>query len=620
MEMKPIYKKQRSRSEDFVDVPSPKRMDRYLTQTTNTTTNTNTTTTSCRRHQHQRYNTSMRLTGPLTTIRRRTNSISSMSSDDNYVSSSSNSNSNSFGSPALCNRNSVVFYKQRSLSEDASFQRGMEQVEASFIPSSSTGTSMETPHRGKSEGTLPISPTSVLVDVNTVVVDHVQQSTSNMSSSTTTKQQVPIPYQILFDQACQLECQGQLAVALDTARKCLPLIKQQIRQGGQLLISAKVYHSIGRIHYKMGKYRLSLTVLEHALDVYQLSMGCMTLDETLVVASPDFTACHLAPVLVTMSRVYLSMGMIRDAKQYTKQALRKIRLASRTATVHSNEQAQLIFADGMIVLGMAYQLEGRHQDAIQHYQRALQIQRPILGDNHQDVANTIGCIGSVHIKVGWWGPAMQCFLEVLRVYRFLTTASQASALSSYASSSPVDVGVTLASIGWIYMAYGDWNAAMKASLDALHIIQACLSESHRNTSSIRFQIALIHARQGNPEKAIPVLKDVLAHQRTTLGEHHDDVAITLSAIGDAYQTLGRHSKAVPFLVRALEIRKKVWGKKHMQVGMTYALLGNLHLTLGDHDDARRSLENALKVYQANHIHTSDLRIRCLIQSLEAITK
>lgn len=409
----------------------------------------------------------------------------------------------------------------------------------------------------------------------------------------------------LLEEAFRFESQGNPLLALETYRASLDASKRRRHLSTtscNKLIHARIYHRMGLIHYQMGNYHPSLRVLEQALDVISLSYGCLILQDTLHLISGIRDVCELVTeISFSVARVHLSLGSIQDAKHAAKQGLE---------IVHNKKSSQVLFHKGLVVLGMVYELEGRWDDALSHYHQALAFQQQQqfhhhLGDHHHtSVAATISCIGNVYTKQGWLGPAMECFRESIRIY-------------SLSKSSALDIGLTLASIGWIQWWCGDLASATKSTTDALYIVQAGLGDLHRNTCTIRYQYGLIQASQGHSDEALGTLRYVLHAQRLSLGNDHADVAITCDAIGDLYHhQLYKSKKAVRFFSKALDIRKRVWGKTHLLVATSYSRLGHvLEQIIGSHSESRAYLAKTLAVYQANQLPLSDFRVQREQQAL-----
>ena len=460
----------------------------------------------------------------------------------------------------------------------------------------------ESPKRSKRTKT-PASPTSVRDLSSSAAV-----ALASEESSPQPKYKIPTidrkaTINQLLQEAFGFESQGNPVLALETYRVSLNVLKGRRHCSSiacNKLLHARIYHRMGLLHYQMGKYHPSLRVLEQALEVLSLSYGCLILKDTLSLISGIRDVCELVTdISFVMARAHLSLGSIRDAKLAAKQGLE---------IIFNKKSSQVLFHQGLVVLGMVYELEGRWDNALSHYQQALCFQqgchRHHLGDRHHtSVAATISCIGNIYTKQGWLGPAMECFRESIRIY-------------SLSKSSALDIGLTLASIGWIQFWYGDLASATKSTTDALYIVQAGLGYGHRNTCTIRYQLGLIQARQGHSCEALETLRYVLHSQRLLLGDDHEDIAITCDAIGDLYHhQLHKSIQATTFFFDALDIRKRVWGKKHLLVATSYSRLGHVFEIIGHHSESRAYLAKMLKVYQANQLPLPEFRVHRVHQAL-----
>ena len=490
----------------------------------------------------------------------------------------------------------------------------------------------------------------------------------------------------------ELERKGQLELALQTYRQSVGCLKQErVYQRGPADVvyhkyqwtCSKVYNKIATVHFKMGNYRQSLSVLNHCLELTQLSIGCLSFDDAvsslleyqrgewqgrylhdyeqrdaiplLLLQQLEFLKAGdvlewIGELLISKGRVYHSLGITRECKRWLKRAISILQEVkpeqgpSITTRAGSDPRkhphsANLLLAMAMVDMGRAFERSNRFHDAMTHYQHALHLQRCFLGDNHLHVATTLGCIGSIHIRYGYFGPSMSCYMESLRIYRLWMGDVPSSAFVSLSSprrprpqlsSSPVDIGVALASIGWIHYMCGDISGAMKASTDALTIVQGLLGAEHRNTASIQYQIGLIQIRQGRGKEASKMLKAALRTQLAVLGDDHEDVPLTLDAIATAYEQQHRWNKAITYLERVLgsQARKKASSSRghhspssstdrqhqryaeEIQLALTYSRLGNLY-GVSSPDNvglARECWSKALHLHKRNHTPPNDWRV------------
>jgi tetratricopeptide (TPR) repeat protein len=76
------------------------------------------------------------------------------------------------------------------------------------------------------------------------------------------------------------------------------------------------------------------------------------------------------------------------------------------------------------------------------------------------------------------------------------------------------------------------------------------------------QLALLLIMQGDPDAAVPLLRQALEIRRATLGESHPDVATNLSSLGGLLWARGHLEEAEPLLRQAADVRVATLGESH----------------------------------------------------------
>jgi tetratricopeptide (TPR) repeat protein len=483
--------------------------------------------------------------------------------------------------------------RSEDLVDDSNHSHYQLQARHSKNTQAATTVPTASPKRSQRSKT-PASPTSVM-DLSSAAA-----SLASMESPQHKYKLPSMPHRKatldeLLQDAFRFESQGNLLVALEAYRVSLDVSKRRHqRTTCNQLIRARIYHRMGLLHYQMGDYHPSRRVLEQGLEVISISYGCLDLEETISVISDMHDVSELVTeISFAVARVHLSLGSIRHAKHAAKQGLEIVR---------NKSTSQVLFHKGLVVLAMIYELEGHWETALSHYQQALSFQQchhlHHLGDHHHHAsfAATISCIGNIYTKQGWLGPAMECFRESIRIY-------------SLSKNSTLDIGMTLASIGWVQWWCGDLDSAIKSTTNALYIVRAGLVDGHRNTCTIQYQLGLIQARQGHVRTALKTLTLVLKAQRLSLGDDHGDVAITCDAIGDLYYHQQRSKKAASFFSHALDIRKRMLDKADLLLATSYSRLGLALGNIGNHSESQVCLAKTLAIYQANRLSLSDRRVQ-----------
>ena len=101
--------------------------------------------------------------------------------------------------------------------------------------------------------------------------------------------------------------------------------------------------------------------------------------------------------------------------------------------------------------------------------------------------------------------------------------------------------------------------------------------------------------KGYYDKAIPIIKEVLALKRETLGGSNAEVAQSLDLLGELNYLAGKYPEAELFLKESLSIRMELFGPNHTDTAESFDHLGTLYALLGEYAKADNFLNDALKI-------------------------
>ena len=74
-------------------------------------------------------------------------------------------------------------------------------------------------------------------------------------------------------------------------------------------------------------------------------------------------------------------------------------------------------ADLENALGMLHNDQGRYEEALEHYGRALAMRRKVLGEEHPDVASSLNNLAGVYISQGRYDEALEHYGRALAMRR-----------------------------------------------------------------------------------------------------------------------------------------------------------------------------------------------------------
>ncbi|MCA9661092.1 MAG: tetratricopeptide repeat protein [Myxococcales bacterium] len=198
------------------------------------------------------------------------------------------------------------------------------------------------------------------------------------------------------------DLRGDLAPALEHYRKALAIAERQV--GPDHPETAKILNNIAIIHKGRGELEEARRHAERVVTIYRRVFG---------EAHPDFAAS-----LANLANLQLSAGDYEGALASYDEALR----ALQAAEAGPGEVGRLLYN-----LGVAYHLRGRFAEAAESYARSLELQTPVLGPDHPEIAYPLTGLGSSLVELGRFDDA-------------LPHLERALAIRSRKDVPPIDIG------------------------------------------------------------------------------------------------------------------------------------------------------------------------------------
>jgi len=225
------------------------------------------------------------------------------------------------------------------------------------------------------------------------------------------------------------------------------------------------------------------------------------------------------------------------------------------------------------------ELQRSHGAAAHAYlERALAIQRGVLGESHPDIAQTIVQLAGAEYMETHYDRAVELYRQALAIL-----------IPTYGAH-----GLTVAhveeNLANVYLWQGKSEEALAQFREVAAIASRELGPDHPNTLSYRFDIGSALEDLGRHREALAELTDVLARQRAVLGANQA-TGMTLHMIAFVELSLQHYAEARDHVREALAIMKQALGDSYGAVE-ELTVLGGAELGLGDPASAADALENA----------------------------
>jgi serine/threonine protein kinase/tetratricopeptide (TPR) repeat protein len=279
------------------------------------------------------------------------------------------------------------------------------------------------------------------------------------------------------------------------------------------------------------------------------------------------------------------------------------------------KDAPLIEASVRDTLGATYMSLGKYTAAKPHWERALELRRGQLGEEHPDTLKSMTDLGHQYINQYNFKMGESLFSRVLEIRRrvlgeeHLDTLSSMSSLGiayhwlrRYKEAETLRVKVlesrrrllgeehpdtmdSMNDLGWLYQVQGRYSEAESLFVKVLEICRRVQGEESPATLGCMVNLTRLYQTQGRYSEAESLFVKVLEIRQRLLGEEHLDTVNSMNDLGRLYYTQGRYSEAEPLLVKSLEILRRLLGEEHPDTLSSMSRLGRLYCIQGRYDEA-----------------------------------
>jgi CHAT domain-containing protein len=485
------------------------------------------------------------------------------------------------------------------------------------------------------------------------------------------------PFEVALDPALMNQVMGYYEAAFfASAAVYETLIQKELTYDQDLLAEAETLYDQGRAFYEAGNCQEAQPLFEDARDLFrEAEFGSGELRVLITMARCQFNpddplssinalttlldallVADSLPLGTPTTRRYLEgvdlfeQGQWEEAREALSEVEEQYQAAGETAAAaHATQdlagayaaagdlpQAETLYLEAVAVyettpdeyalynqagvhhnLGNIATLTGRYQEAIVHYNTAVELWRAI-GEPAQEVASLTG-LGWVLRETGDYSQA-------------LATLESAQAMQQRLSPDPETEGDLLNNIALVYISLARYDQALgllnqalvlrrqlphrqkeletlsniatveanlgqfAAALNTYETVLTIAEETGatRIETATQVNIASIHVQQGRYQQGLAAYLEMLPVYRQT--EERPSIAMLEADIGAAYRSLGNLDNARSYLGTALETFEDIGNFEG--AANTRNNLGNIALQSGNLLEAQTCLEQTLSLWQA----------------------
>jgi tetratricopeptide (TPR) repeat protein/tRNA A-37 threonylcarbamoyl transferase component Bud32 len=282
-----------------------------------------------------------------------------------------------------------------------------------------------------------------------------------------------------------------------------------------------------------------------------------------------------AELLVDQGILLEEQGKYDDALDHYRRAL-----AIRERTLGPEHPS---VATVLVTIGVALAYQGKRDEGLANYRRALAIDEKVLGKEHPSLVDILLDIGLVLVHEDQNEEALACYRRALAIGEKSLGEENA------------DVAAVRDELGSVLVTLGYHEEALRQSKRALAIQEKIHGPAHPDVAQALATLGYVLGEQGKPEEALPMERRALAIMEGALGPQHADVATMALSLGDTLLALRRYDEAIAAFERAAGTWEKIFGPGYGRIAE--ALTGEGRALLGLHATERAvaSLERALAV-------------------------
>ena len=230
-----------------------------------------------------------------------------------------------------------------------------------------------------------------------------------------------------------------------------------------------------------------------------------------------------------------------------------------------------------------------YQSAIRYFERGLAQARAQYGEQSAQVATCYSWIGiAVFTATSDYDQALDYFYKVRDIREKVLGEDHQETAQSWAN------------IGLMLGYQGQYDQALKILLKALPVLERDLGAGQEYTITLQNNIGLIYQKQGNVNKALSYFLKCLASNEQLFGKEHFKTGLTHNNLGSTYKDLGNYVKALKHHLTALGIFQNAFGENHPLTAMSMNNLAVVYDLLNQRDKALEYYHKAVGVLE--HIH------------------
>jgi CHAT domain-containing protein/tetratricopeptide (TPR) repeat protein len=243
--------------------------------------------------------------------------------------------------------------------------------------------------------------------------------------------------------------------------------------------------------------------------------------------------------------------------------------------------------------------QGRYEEALPLYQRAIQIAANEFGPDELLAVKFEGNLGELYRAMGEFEKSRKISVRKLGIFE-----------KAFGPTAPELLGV-LNSLGGLHQNLGEYSQAQEMFERAVAICEKSFAKDNPDSALYYNNLALVLQERGNYAEALALNLKAADLREKAYGKDHPELGPTINNLGLIYNILGDLPRARASFERALQIAELAYGKDHLEVAKILLNLAHVVASQGFYNDAVMFAERSLRIAEFNLGDEHPLTARCL---------
>jgi len=261
----------------------------------------------------------------------------------------------------------------------------------------------------------------------------------------------------------------------------------------------------------------------------------------------------------------------------------QLKTARRVAPMPRENRVAYQSTQSMMKQARTLNAQGKYAAAQPLVEKALEIRRRLLTDDHPDTATSYNNLAGNLNDQGEYAAAQPLFEKALEIRRRVLTDDHPDTAGSYQN------------VAYNLNAQGKYAQAQPLYEKALEINRRLLTDDHPDTATFYDNLAFNLNNQGMYAQAQPLFEKALEIRRRLLTNDHPDTATSFNNVAYNLNVQGMYAQAQPLCEQALAIRRRLLTDDHPATANSYHNVAHNLNAQGKYAAAQPLFEKALEI-------------------------